>query len=89
VIESRAERAAYADAVGVPLTVCRLAVDLADVRQRLVRRHADDPGGLAWHLNRSGELDGILIDAKVEDITVPAAGPAARVAEAIVGAVGW
>jgi predicted kinase len=89
VIESRAERAAYEDAVGVPLTVCRLEVDLAEVRQRLARRHTDDPGNLAWHLNRSGELDSILIDAKVEDVTVPAAGPAARVAEAIVSAVGW
>ncbi|GIE93366.1 hypothetical protein [Paractinoplanes rishiriensis] len=89
VIESRAERAAYQDAVGAPLTVCRLEVDLAEVRQRLTRRHASDPGGLSWHLNRSGELDRILVDARVEDVVVPGAGPAAQVAEKVASAVGW
>ncbi|BBH70149.1 hypothetical protein ACTI_68340 [Actinoplanes sp. OR16] len=72
VIESRAERDAYREAVGVPLTVCRLQVDLALVRRRLTRRHENDPAGLGWHLRRSGELDGILRTAAVEDVVVDA-----------------
>ena len=68
VIESRAERHAYENALGLPLAVCRLHVAIPAVHARLRRRHAADPEGLAWHLERSGELDGILAAAGVEDM---------------------
>ncbi|WP_430782728.1 hypothetical protein [Actinoplanes sp. G11-F43] len=43
VVQSRAERAGYEAAVGVPLTVCRLVIDPSPVRVRLRRRHSLDP----------------------------------------------
>ncbi|MCO8275987.1 adenylyl-sulfate kinase [Actinoplanes sp. TRM 88003] len=67
VIESKAERQAYEEALGLPLAVCRLRVALPVVRTRLHRRHEGDPSGLAWHLDRSGELERILAAAAVED----------------------
>ncbi|WP_249997699.1 adenylyl-sulfate kinase [Actinoplanes sp. M2I2] len=70
VIESRTERQSYQDALGLPLSVCRLRVALPAVHARLRRRHADDPEGLSWHLHRSGELDRILDAAGVEDVVV-------------------
>jgi len=39
VIETRDGRDRHEDAVGVPLSVCRLRVDLALVRARLAQRH--------------------------------------------------
>jgi adenylylsulfate kinase len=42
VVESRSERGAYQAALGVPLAVCRLRVDLPVVRERLARRHEGD-----------------------------------------------
>lgn len=86
VVESRAERRGHEEAVGVPLTVCRLRVGLPEVRRRLRARHAADPEGLAWHLNRSGELASILDASRVEDFVVDGAGAlppeiAARVIE--------
>ncbi|AQZ60741.1 hypothetical protein BKM31_03760 [[Actinomadura] parvosata subsp. kistnae] len=70
VVESRAERDAYEEALGVPLKVCRLHVELPEVRRRLEARHAFDPEGLDWHLKRSGELAPILEAARVEDFVV-------------------
>ncbi|NJP95386.1 hypothetical protein HCN51_39135 [Nonomuraea sp. FMUSA5-5] len=70
VVESRAERDAYEEALGVPLRVCRLQVELPEVRRRLEARHAFDPEGLDWHLKRSGELASILEVARVEDFVV-------------------
>ncbi len=70
VIESRAERARYEEALGVPLTVCRLHVALPEVRRRLTSRHVHDPQGLDWHLDRAGELAAVLDAARVEDFTV-------------------
>jgi adenylylsulfate kinase len=72
VIESRAERRAHEEALGVPLTVCRLHVDLDEVQRRLKARHALDPDGLGWHLDRAGELTPILEAARVEDFVVDA-----------------
>ena len=90
VVESRAERSRYEQAAGVPLRVVRLDVDLTVVRSRLARRHADDPAGLSWHLNRCGELDAVLRAAKVEDVAVPAsAGSPQEVARAVLDAVTW
>jgi len=70
VVENRAERDRYADALGVPVTLCRLRADLDLVRGRLRRRHAADPGGLHWHLNRCLELDAVLERSKAEDFAV-------------------
>ncbi|TDD18211.1 hypothetical protein [Nonomuraea diastatica] len=88
VIESRAERAGYAEALGVPLTVCRLHAALPEVRKRLSVRHANDPESLDWHLERAGELAPILAAARVEDYAVDAgAGSPAQVAALVVK--GW
>jgi adenylylsulfate kinase-like enzyme len=90
VVESRAERDAYQAALGVPLTVCRLRVDLGTVRRRLIRRHDGDPGGLHWHLARSGELEHILQQAQVEDVAIDATTNSVRqVAEGVLAAVDW
>ncbi|GIH18657.1 hypothetical protein Raf01_68290 [Rugosimonospora africana] len=90
VLESRVERDAYQDAVTVPLTVCRLRVDLSTIRQRLIRRHENDDDGLRWHLNRSGELDRILEQARVEDVVVDATTTSIReTAEAVMAAIRW
>lgn len=75
VVESREHRLRYADALPVPLTVCRLRADLGTVSERLVRRHADDPDGLAWHLDRSGQLDQILDRAGADDFVLDATRP--------------
>jgi adenylylsulfate kinase len=90
VVESRAGRERYAEAVGVDLAVCRLSADLAVVRQRLVRRYAGgDDDSLRWHLRRSSELERILGLAGVEDFTVAADRPVADVAKAVVTTTGW
>lgn len=90
VVESRPERDAYQATLGVPLTVCRLRVDLPTVRKRLIRRHEDDASGLQWHLNRSGELDHILDQARVDDVAIDAtAGSVHQVAHAVMAAVDW
>jgi adenylylsulfate kinase-like enzyme len=90
VIESRTEQMAYQAAVQVPLTVCRLRVDLPTIHRRLIRRHENDDIGLRWHLHRSGELDQILEQAQVEDVVVDATRTSIQqTAEAVVAAVGW
>jgi adenylylsulfate kinase len=89
VVETIEERKLYEEAVGVELTVCRLRVDLALVRQRLARRHAGDEARLRWQLNRSGELDALLDEVRVEDVVVEATGSPAAVAEAVLSVVGW
>ncbi|MFF0747254.1 hypothetical protein ACFYVL_43425 [Streptomyces sp. NPDC004111] len=92
VAESEEERKRYEEAVGVPLTVCRLKVPLPLVRERLVRRHEGDAAGLEWHLRRSSELDGILDAAGAGGCTVEVRdggpGPTELAAE-VVAAVGW
>jgi adenylylsulfate kinase len=90
VVESRAERARYAEAVGVELAVCRLRADAADVHRRLARRHETDPDGLRWHLARAGQLDAILTAADLDDVAVDASGRTPEtVAAAVFAAVGW
>jgi hypothetical protein len=85
VLESRAERDDHERAVGMPLVVCRLTVDLPTVRQRLLSRH--DP---RWYLDRSGELHSVLEQAEVEDVVVDASTAAVPdVAAAVLTAVGW
>lgn len=90
VIESLEERRRYREALGVELTVCRLRVEPATLRRRLTRRHDDDEARLRWHLARSGELDGILDEAGVEDVTVHVTDDSpAQVAAAVLTATGW
>ena len=90
VVETQGDRAAHAAAVGLPLRLCRLRVALPLVRERLTARHHGDPGGLAWHLRRSGELDRLLDIADVDDFTVDATHlSAAATAAAVLRAAGW
>ncbi|MEU2619426.1 hypothetical protein ABZ642_14885 [Streptomyces sp. NPDC007157] len=90
VIEDQDERKQLADAVGVDLTVCRLRAELPVIHQRLARRHDSDPETLQWHLSRSGELDGILGLAGVDDFTVDtSASSVADVAAFVIKAAGW
>jgi adenylylsulfate kinase len=70
VIETLDGRAEYESVVGPDMKVCRLDVDLDVIRQRLAGRHALESSSLAWHLDRSGELQGILVSAAVEDAVV-------------------
>ena len=90
VLEDRESRARYADAVGMPLVVCRLRVAVPAVRDRLDARHAGYPSVLAWHRHRAGELHAILEAARVEDHVVDVAGQTpAEVAAAVLRAAGW
>ncbi|MFI5693495.1 AAA family ATPase [Kribbella sp. NPDC051586] len=89
VVESRAGRERYAEAIGVDLAVCRLSADLAVIRQRLMQRHGNGDDGLRWHLRRSRELEQILDLAGVEDFTVATDRPVADVAKAVATAAGW
>jgi hypothetical protein len=90
VVEDSEGRKQCGEAVGVSLSVCRLQVELPVVRQRLTRRHADEPEALRWHLDRSGELDRILDRARVEDFTVEATGRSVdQAAAAVLEAAGW
>ncbi|WP_432510098.1 adenylyl-sulfate kinase [Kineococcus sp. SYSU DK001] len=91
VLEDPAHRGLYEDAVGVPLTVCRLRPDLTVVADRLQVRHAGDGTALDWHLHRSSELDAILHSAGIGDVVVDvrAHDEPAAVAAAVARAVGW
>lgn len=89
VIETQADRDQYQDALGVPLAVCRLRVDLPLVQARLTRRHEGD-SALQWYLDRSTELDTILEAAALEDFCVRASDlTVALTAAAVIRAVGW
>jgi adenylylsulfate kinase len=89
VLESDRMRARYEEALGVPLVVCRLEVDLDLVRQRLTQRHR--PGRERdWHLHRSGELDEILRSARIGDhVIAVAAHTPEEVADLLGSAIGW
>ena len=90
VIETQIERERHLDALGIPLTVCRLLVDLPVVRERLARRHEGEGAALQWHLDRSGELDSILEAAGIEDFTVDASDLSIALAAAqVIRAAGW
>ncbi|WP_416965183.1 hypothetical protein [Streptomyces sp. Agncl-13] len=90
VIEKQDERKALADAVGVDLTVCRLRAELPLIQQRLTYRHNCTTKALQWHLNRSGELDGILDRASVDDFTIDTStGSVTDVALSVIRAARW
>jgi adenylylsulfate kinase len=90
VIETLDGRAGYERVLGGQMTVCRLDVDLAVVRQRLAGRHALESSSLAWHLDRSGELQGILVSAAVEDAVVDVTAlSVTEAAAAVLRATSW
>jgi hypothetical protein len=90
VLERAEDRARYADAVGMPLTVCRLRLDLPTVRARLEHRHREHEGQRRWHLERAAELEAVLAAAGVEDHLVDVHGlDAPAVARAVLRATGW
>ena len=91
VVESRADRVRYREALGVELVVCRLHAAPGTIRRRLVGRHVDgnhvnDEAGLRWHLSRAAELERILDVAEVADFDVLAEAPVAEVARAVLDA---
>jgi adenylylsulfate kinase-like enzyme len=86
VLESRADRARYTEAVAAELTVCRLTADLSVIRDRLAVRHRHD-SGLRWHVDRAGELERIFASAGVEDFVVAADRAVAEVAQDVI--TGW
>ncbi len=90
VVASIADRSRYEEAVGMPLHICRLDVDLAIVRQRLAQRHAGQEPVLRWHLDRSAELDALLRAAAVEDFVLDVGRCSVLdVARQALSAVGW
>lgn len=90
VLEDPSARALYEEAVGVPLTVVRLRVDLAVIRGRLVDRHRGQHAALAWHLSRCGELNEILDQVGVEDVVFDVgAHDVSQVAAALIRTIGW
>src|SRR5690349_1238831 len=60
VVEQRDDRALYEDAVGMPLSICRLRLALPAVHDRLDRRHQAHDAAREWHRHRAGELDAVL-----------------------------
>ena len=70
VVEDAREVPRYAAALDGRLLLCRLSVDPVLVRDRLLSRHRDDPDLLAWHLDRTVELTGILDADPFEDLRV-------------------
>ncbi|ARC57363.1 hypothetical protein AS850_09775 [Frondihabitans sp. 762G35] len=71
VVEDRASAEEYREALGVDrLLLCRLTAAAEVVRHRLESRHADDPAGLAWHVDRAVELHGILERAGLDDVVL-------------------
>jgi adenylylsulfate kinase len=90
VMETAEGRAEYVRVLGDDLTVCRLDVALDVVRERLGGRHAAHDAHLAWHLDRAGELQGILEAASLEDAVVDATGlTIAEAAAAVLDAAHW
>ena len=90
VLEQPELRERYASAVGAPLAVVRVRVDVATIRERLRRRHVDDADALGWHLHRCGELHSVLEAAGADDAVVDATDLDRRqVAEAVLEAAGW
>ena len=88
VIEERSARAAYEEAMGYPLTGVRILTPRELVRERLRERHALDPEGLVWHLDRFDELTAILDAARTEDVSVQQTGSPRETARAVLAAVG-
>ena len=90
VVEDRPAVVDYQDALGMPVRLVRLRVDLAVVRQRLHRRHALHPQDLRWHLHRAAELDAALDARHLEDAVIDTTGLTPdQAAGAVLTTVGW
>lgn len=71
VIENRDALMRYRKALNNgQLYVCRLTAAPEILQQRLKRRHTNDEEGLEWHLQRSAELNVILVEAGLDDSVV-------------------
>ncbi|WP_203753115.1 AAA family ATPase [Cellulomonas chitinilytica] len=89
VVETVAQRDAYADAVGRPVRVVRIDAPASTRRRRLVARHDAGPDR-DWHLARTDSLAAILAVAAVEDVVVVNdRRPPSAVATEILAALGW
>ena len=69
VIETAAQRDAYAEALGEPVRVVRVDAPSAVRHARLVARHAPGPER-DWHLARTDVLDVLLAEAGVEELVI-------------------
>ncbi|GEK21916.1 hypothetical protein CXY01_24360 [Cellulomonas xylanilytica] len=69
VIETAAQRDAYADALGEPVRVVRIDAPAATRHARLTARHEPGPDR-DWHLARTDVLADLLATAEVEDLVV-------------------
>ncbi len=89
VVEGPGAREGYTDAVGVPVTICRLRVGLDRVHRRLIARHEPGPA-LDWHLHRSSQLDGILDREGAADLTIDVDDDSVEhVAQRVLSEIGW
>ncbi|MFJ4654743.1 hypothetical protein ACIP5Y_26010 [Nocardia sp. NPDC088792] len=91
VIERPHDVSRYVEATNADgLMVARLTLDPAQAEERLRRRHAGDPEGLAWHLARFGELSAVLDAAALDDVVVDTSGLSpVDVARQVRRAAGW
>ena len=91
VVEDAAEIPRYRDALGGSgLLLCRLTVDADVARERLLRRHLDEPDALAWHLDRAVELATLLDEMSFEDVRIDTSERSpADVAAQVRRSVGW
>ncbi|WP_285724472.1 AAA family ATPase [Psychromicrobium xiongbiense] len=85
VIEDPAEIERYRQALGGrPLLICRITAREAVRRARLAARHQDDPQGLEWHLHRTTELEGLLVETALDDMVLDSSD---RSADAVAGEI--
>ena len=91
VIEDRAEIVRYLDALGSDgMLICRLVARAEVLSDRLSRRHETDPGALAWHRRRVGELTEILDAAAVDDLILDSSDTvASELARSVRRAAAW
>ncbi len=91
VLEQAAEVDRYRAALGGgKLTVIRLEAPIETIQERLRNRHEPNSPELAWHLDRSVELDEILTEARLDTHVVATGrrGPS-QVAQAVRALIGW
>jgi hypothetical protein len=88
VVERAEDLAGFRRAIpGAAVTTCRL---VAPQPVREARLRARELGaGLAWHLQRTVELDGILDAAGLDDFVVRNEGPVREVAIEVLTRAGW
>lgn len=70
VIENEQSLAAYRAATGADMWLARLTASPGELERRLRLRHANAPHELAWHLARAPELDAILAEAPLDQVSI-------------------